>query len=353
MPQTPIFGLRLDEIKAELAKLDIPAFRATQIVQWLYNKGVWEVEAMSNLGKELQEKLKQNFILSPAKIKTVASSQDGQTQKFLLEFTDGKLAETVLMRTRYGASVCISSQAGCAMGCKFCASTLRGLERNLTAGEMLAQATYASYILQKENLRLSHIVVMGSGEPLMNYDNLIRFIKLANAEYALGIGLRHITVSTCGIVPAIKKLQAENLPITLAISLHAPYDELRSKLMPINLKYPLNEVLKAANDYANHTKRQVTYEYVLLAGVNDSNEHANQLSDILRGKLASVNLIPFNSVDERTFKKPDFRTIKNFADILEKRGIVATIRRERGSEVNAACGQLRNRVLKDGKNNEA
>lgn len=346
MNKEEIFGLSLKELKEKISSLELPAFKATQLAKWMYARGVWDFAEMSDLSKSEREMLAQNFIMPPAKIKKRLTSDDGQTDKFLLEFNDGHFAETVLMRTNYGASVCISSQAGCAMGCKFCASTLLGLERNLTAGEMLAQAVHASSVLATEGTRLSHIVVMGSGEPLANFENLTRFLELAHADYSLGISYRHITVSTCGLVPEINQMLELKMPVNLAISLHAATDELRSSLMPINNRYPLAEVLEAANNYANATHRQVTYEYILLAGVNDGLEHASELALLLKDKLAYVNLIPMNAAPEREFTAPSNNRIHAFSKALTSYGIANNIRHERGAEVNAACGQLRAEQMK-------
>ena len=266
------------------------------------------------------------------------------TTKFLLDL-NGARVECVLMRHDYGNSVCISTQAGCAMGCAFCASTLNGLERNLTAGEMLSQVLFINDKLRAESQKVDSIVVMGTGEPLQNFDNLIGFLELIHEPYTLGLSYRKITVSTCGIVPNIKKLAALDLPITLSISLHAPTDELRSQLMPINRTFSIDEVVDAGGSYAQQTGRRVTYEYILIDGVNDSPEHARQLSTLLKDQLANVNLIPINPVVEKNFKRPSARSIKNFVEVLSARGIGSTVRKEFGSEINAACGQLRNRDL--------
>ncbi len=334
-----LFGLTLAELETELAPL--PKFRAKQIAAHIYKHGMKNFDAMNDLPKNLRRELSERYEIKIAELLKRVDSKDGLTTKFLLGLADGAAIEIVLMRHDYGNSVCISSQVGCQMGCKFCASTLKGLERNLTAAEMLGEIFFANEILGKV---IDSVVIMGTGEPLMNYDELIKMLLLLHEDYCLGMSYRKITISTCGIVPAIKKLRDEKIPVTLSISLHAPDDKLRSALMPINSAFDLKSLLAAGNDYAQSTGRRVTYEYILLGGVNDTEEHARRLAKILSGQLANVNLIPFNPVDERSFSPPTNHAIKKFFHFLNTHGISATIRKEMGADVNAACGQLRAKI---------
>ncbi len=334
-----LFGLTLAELETELAPL--PKFRAKQIAAHIYKHGMKNFDAMNDLPKNLRGELSERYEIKIAELLKRVDSKDGLTTKFLLGLADGAAIEIVLMRHDYGNSVCISSQVGCQMGCKFCASTLKGLERNLTAAEMLGEIFFANEILDKA---IDSVVIMGTGEPLMNYDELIKMLRLLHEDYCLGMSYRKITISTCGIVPAIKKLRDEKIPVTLSISLHAPDDKLRSALMPINSAFDLKSLLAAGNDYAQSTGRRVTYEYILLGGVNDTEEHARRLAKILSGQLANVNLIPFNPVDERSFSPPTNHAIKKFFHFLNTHGIGATIRKEMGADVNAACGQLRAKI---------
>ena len=337
-----LYGLTLDELIAELGSIGQKKFRAAQIAAWMYLRGVHSFELMTDLSKDLRRQLSDRFELRAAQLITRLDSP--LTSKFLLELNSARV-ECVLMRHDYGNSVCISSQAGCAMGCAFCASTLNGLDRNLTSGEMLVQVLFINDELRAEAQKVDSIVVMGMGEPLQNFDNLIAFFEMIHAPYTLGMSYRKITVSTCGIVPNIKKLAELGLPITLSISLHAPTNELRSELMPINRTFGIKEVVDAGRYYGERTGRRVTYEYILIEGVNDSPEHARQLSTLLHGQLANVNLIPINPVSERNFKRPTARAIKTFAEVLDSRGIGSTVRKEFGADINAACGQLRNKKI--------
>lgn len=342
-----IFGLTIEQLKEKLKPLGMQPFRAGQIIEWMYQKNVYDFEKMTNLSLDMRTQLQEYFIIDSGKIAVQKDSEDKKTSKMLVEFADGSAVETVLMRQSYGNSICISSQAGCSMGCSFCASTLHGLKRNLTAGEMLAQAMKSQEIVNKDGQRINNIVIMGSGEPLLNYDNVLGFIRLVHEKYCMDIGYRNITVSTSGIIPMMEKLAAEDLPITLSVSLHAPEDELRSRLMPINKKYPLADVIKAADNYAKVTKRRITYEYVLIDGINDNLLQAEQLAKLLAHKLANVNLIPINPVQERNFRRPSQKYIRAFLDFLQKHHINATIRKEMGTDIDAACGQLRNKYLDD------
>ena len=339
MERKNIFGLTLDELETELSPL--PKFRAKQIAAWIYQRGVTSFEEMSDLSKNLRGELAEKFFVQIPQLVKQLDSSDGLTTKFLLKFSDGAAVETVLMRHDYGNSICISTQVGCAIGCKFCASTLKGLDRNLTAAEMLGEIIFIQNFLRGANQKVDTLVIMGTGEPLVNFDNVIKMLRLLHEPYTLGLSYRKVTISTCGIVPAIKRLIDEQIPVTLSISLHAPTNKLRSEIMPINSAFNLNEVLKAGEEYANSTGRRVTYEYILLGGVNDTEEHARQLAKILDGQLANVNLIPVNPVDERNFKPPTHNATQKFFHFLNTHGINVTIRKEMGADVNAACGQLR------------
>jgi 23S rRNA (adenine2503-C2)-methyltransferase len=346
-----LFDLNPAELEKFVTELGLPRFRAKQIAEWL-GRGAPDFASMKNLPADLREQLDAAARTLPVRIVKQLESADNQTTKFLLELSDGERIECVLMRTSYGNSVCVSSQAGCAMGCRFCASTLLGLKRNLTANEMFAQVLVANWHLRFAEAEgvaeaTSHIVVMGTGEPLQNTENLIGFLERANKE--LGISWRRLTVSTCGIVPGIKQLTEWGRPINLAISLHAPNDELRSRLMPINSKYKISEVLDAAFENAARHNRQLMIEYLLVEveGVavhstsNCKEEHAEELSRLLAGKNCMVNLIPWNAVAERDFALPSGNAVHRFQDILIKNGVHTRIRRERGTDIGSACGQLR------------
>ena len=346
MDKKNLFGMTLAELENELS--DLPKFRAKQIAAWIYQRGATSFDEMTDLSKNLRAELQEKFSVQLPKLITEQISDDKLTTKFLLAFSDGAAVETVLMRQDYGNSVCISSQVGCQMGCKFCASTLKGLERNLTAGEMLGEIIFVNNFLAQENQKVDTLVIMGTGEPLTNFENLIKMLRLLHESYTLGLSYRKVTISTCGIVPAIYKLIEENIPVTLSISLHAPTENLRSAIMPINSAFGLQKVLQAGKDYTEKTGRRVTYEYILLGGINDTEEHARQLSKILSGQLANVNLIPVNPVDERNFQRPSNKSVKKFFHFLNTHGITTTIRREMGAGIDAACGQLRSKVLEKG-----
>ncbi|MBQ6976705.1 MAG: 23S rRNA (adenine(2503)-C(2))-methyltransferase RlmN [Selenomonadaceae bacterium] len=339
MDRKNLFGLTIAELETELSPL--PKFRAKQIAAWIYQRGVILFDEMNDLPKNLRAELAEKYFINIATPIKQLDSADGLTTKFLLKFDDGAKVETVLMRHNYGNSVCISSQVGCAMGCKFCASTLKGLDRNLTAAEMLGEIIFIQNFLRGVNQKIDSLVIMGTGEPLVNFDNVIKMLRMLHEDYTLGMSYRKVTISTCGIVPAIKKLIEEKIPVTLSISLHAPTNKLRSEIMPINSAFPLKEVLQAGAEYAEVTGRRVTYEYILLGGVNDTEEHARQLSKLLEGQLANVNLIPVNPVRERNFKPPTHNASQKFLHFLLTHGINVTIRKEMGADVNAACGQLR------------
>ncbi|MFW2488370.1 23S rRNA (adenine(2503)-C(2))-methyltransferase RlmN [Clostridium chromiireducens] len=332
----------LEELKTWMKENNESAFRSTQILSWVY-KGINEFDNMKNIPKPLISKLKENFTISlPTIIEVYKSDIDG-TEKFLLGFEDGNLIESVLMRYKHGNSICISTQIGCAMGCKFCASTIEGRVRNLTTAEILAQVLVVQNYI---NERISNIVLMGSGEPLDNYDNVIKFLELVSADYGLNIGQRHITLSTCGLVPKIYELADKKLSITLAISLHAFSDEKRKEIMPIANKYSIEEIMKSCKYYISKTNRRITFEYALVKDVNDGREDAKALGKLLKGMLCHVNLIPVNEIKENTFKRSSKKTIDDFSEILKSHGIEVTIRREMGSDINAACGQLRRSYIK-------
>ena len=343
-----IFGWTKERLAEALKEHDIPRFRADQIIRWMYQRGAASFDVMDNLAKPLRVRLAEQFSIERPKVISRLHSADGATIKLLYEFVDGQTAETVLMRHPYGNSVCISTQAGCRMGCAFCASTLHGLQRNLTVGEIAAQVIGIADFLRQEGVRVDTIVVMGSGEPLENYENVIAALRLLHEDYTIGLSYRGVTLSTSGIVPGIVRLAEEGIPISLSISLHAPTDALRSEIMPVNHMYPLADLLRAARLYAQQTKRRVTYEYILIRDVNDGVREAEQLAKLLRGQLASVNLIPINPVAERKLFRPDRAAIRRFQKVLEERHIAATLRREMGTDIQAACGQLRNRLMEAG-----
>lgn len=340
-----LFGLFAVEIEGVLAQNGVERYRASQVAEWIYRRQAADFTVMTNLPAALRASFQGLFSIERPREETVRQAKDGRTSKFLLRYQDGAAVETVLMRQAYGNSVCVSTQVGCAMGCRFCSSTLSGLERNLTGGEILSQVMHIQAQLGLRE-RVSSIVIMGGGEPLANLDEVLRFMRLAHEEYVLDMGYRSFTVSTCGLVPGIQRLQEQGLPVTLSISLHAPNDEIRSRIMPISRKYPLRELLTAANEYALTTKRRVTYEYAMIAGINDSPEHARELAGLLRGKLAAVNLIPLNSVPETGLQRSTPDRIAQFAEILKTRRITVTIRKEMGADIEAACGQLRQKYNK-------
>lgn len=332
----------LDELTEYVEGLGEKKFRAKQIFDWYHVKRVRRAEEMNNLPKTLREKLaKTEKSSAVCKEANRQCSSDG-TIKFLFELYDGQMIETVFMKYDYGNSICISSQAGCRMGCKFCASTIGGLIRNLEAEEMLEEVYE---VMRLTGERISNIVVMGTGEPLDNYDNLLRFIRLVTNENGYNLSGRNITVSSCGIVPGIKRLADEKLPITFALSLHAPSDEERKELMPIAFKYTLAETLDACRYYFDTTGRRITFEYSLVAGVNDTADNAERLAKLLKGMNCHVNLIPVNPIEEREYRRSSAEAVKKFKDLLEKKSINVTIRRSVGGDIDAACGQLRRKHL--------
>ncbi len=335
-----ICSLDFGELAEEIAGIGEPSFRSRQIFEWLHVKLVDSFDEMTNLSKKLRERLDSEYEIPVLRTADHQISKVDPTEKFLFELADGNMIESVLMRYSYGNSVCISSQAGCRMGCRFCASTIGGLERNLAPSEMLRQI----YQIQKmTGERVSNVVIMGTGEPLDNYDNFVKFIRMLSDEHGLHISQRNITASTCGIVPNMRRLAGEGFQITLALSLHASSQEKRSSLMPVANRYSLDEVLKACDDYFTQTGRRITFEYSLIAGVNDRPEDTAGLTAILRGRNCHLNLIPVNPVRERDYTRPDRKKAEEFKIKLEKNGINVTIRRERGSDIDGACGQLRRR----------
>ncbi|OIJ13216.1 23S rRNA (adenine(2503)-C(2))-methyltransferase RlmN [Anaerobacillus alkalilacustris] len=341
-----IFSLQFSTLEAWLKDHKEPKFRAGQIFDWLYKKRVTSFDEMTNLSKDLRESLSNDFRLTTLRTLTKQESKDG-TIKFLFELSDGYSIETVVMRHEYGNSVCVTTQVGCRIGCTFCASTLGGLKRNLEAGEIVAQVLQAQRSLDEVGERVSSVVVMGIGEPFDNYDPLVSFLKTINDDKGLNIGARHITVSTSGIIPKIYDFANEKLQINFAISLHAPNTEIRSKLMPINKAYSLDKLMEAVHYYTEKTGRRVTFEYGLFGGVNDKEEHAEQLADLIKRLKCHVNLIPVNDVVERNFVRTSRNQIFKFEKILKNHGVNVTIRREQGHDIDAACGQLRAKERKE------
>ncbi len=337
MGKTDIKSLNEEELRDYLKELGQPKFRADQIFKWLH-MGVNDFDSMTNLPLSLREALKESCYIASVKIvRRLESKLDG-TVKYLYELFDGEYIESVLMKYEHGYTVCISTQVGCRMGCSFCASGLGGLCRNLTASEMLAQITAA----QDDNgIRISNVVMMGMGEPLDNFDNSVRFLQLVSHPKGLNIGLRHISLSTSGVVSGILRLKEYNFPITLSISLHAPDDKIRSSMMAVNKRWNIDELLKACKEYQAVTTRRISFEYALIEGVNDSVECADLLAKRLKGIMCHVNLIPANPVKENSFKKPDKNKIYSFKDQLISRGVNATVRRTLGADIDASCGQLR------------
>lgn len=350
MGKRDIKSLAFSELQEALLSMGEKPFRAKQIYEWMHQKLVTDFDDMSNLSKNLREKLRENFVLTvlePVEVKV--SGIDG-TRKYLFRLADGNVIESVWMQYHHGNSVCISSQVGCRMGCRFCASTLDGLERNLAVSELLEQI-YRIQALTGE--RVSNIVIMGSGEPLDNYENVVRFLHMISDERGLHISQRNITLSTCGLVPGIEKLTQENLQVTLALSLHAPNDEVRRTLMPVANRYALADVLKACKNYYEVTGRRLTFEYSLVRGVNDNLEEARQLAALIKDMHGHVNLIPVNPIRERDYVQSGQKAILDFKNYLEKKGIPVTVRREMGRDINGACGQLRRSFLQSESGEEA
>ncbi len=338
MIKTDIRSLSFDEIKEKTAAIGGKSFLASQIFAWLHKITVVSFDDMTNVSKEMRKILDENFELLNITIdKKLVSFIDG-TVKYLFRLYDGNYIESVVMKYKYGYTICVSSQVGCKMGCSFCASGIAGFVRNLTVGEILSQIYTAQTDL---DIRISHIVMMGVGEPLDNYDNVLKFLSLITNENGQNISMRNISLSTCGLVDKIEKLKELKLQLTLSVSLHAPNDEIRSRTMPVNRRYNIETLLNACREYAEYTGRRISFEYSLISGVNDSDENAKELAMRLKGMLCHVNLIPVNSVKERDYEKPSRQRTEEFRLILEKNGINATVRRTLGSDINASCGQLR------------
>ncbi len=336
--------LTFEELKNFLVEQGEKPFRASQIFAWLH-RGVSSFDEMTDLSVDLRKRLAEVSCVSTLKIAAKLESKIDETKKYLFELEDGNKVESVVMYYKHGITICISCQVGCRMGCKFCASTIGGLVRSLTPGEMLDQILFA----QKDiGDRISNIVMMGIGEPLDNFDNVIKFLENVNNPKGLNIGYRHISLSTCGLVPNIERLRQADIPITLSVSLHAPTDEIRNEIMPVNKAYNISELLGMCRRYSEYTKRRISFEYAIIDGVNDSPRCAQKLAAQLKSMLCHVNIIPVNNVEENNFRKPSPTKIRRFISVLEQNGITATVRRELGSDISASCGQLRrNSVIKE------
>lgn len=335
-------SMTLAEMTEAVRGLGEPAFRGKQIFTWLH-KGVTSFEDMSNLSKALRQKLDEQFYITAPEIVRKQQSQKDGTIKYLWKLRDGNCVETVLMRYHHGNSICISSEVGCAMGCAFCASTKGGLVRRLTPSEMVDQVLFSSL---DSGLEISNVVLMGIGEPLDNYDTVLRFLELINSPEGMNIGMRHISLSTCGLVDRISRLAGKKLQLTLSVSLHAPTDEIRSQIMPVNRKYSVDVLLQACKEYFEKTGRRISFEYAMIRDVNDSKELAELLAKKLDGIAAHVNLIPLNNIEESPLKPSSRKTIMEFQKTLEDRGIPCTVRRTLGSDIDASCGQLRRKYEK-------
>lgn len=336
-----IYGIKREDLEKYFLNMNEKKFKALQVFEWIYDKKVTSFYEMTNIKKELQEKLEKDFSFNLITIEK--KQEDRGVKKYLFKLFDGNYVEAVLMEHDYGLSICVSSEVGCNMGCAFCESGRLKKVRNLGTYEMVEQIMLVEADIKK---RISSVVIMGIGEPLDNYDNVMDFIKIINDPKGIAIGARHITLSTCGIVPKLRDLMEENIQINLAISLHAPNSELRDKLMPINKAYKLDLLMSTIKEYISKTNRRVTIEYVMLDGVNDRESHANELASLLKGLNVYVNLIPYNETNHIEYKRADKEQIMKFYDTLKKRGINVTIRKEFGSKIDAACGQLRSKEVK-------
>lgn len=338
MDKKDIKSMTLPELEAEMTALKLPKFRAAQIFDWLQKRCVNSFDEMTNLSKDLRALLSEKYYIASCEIEDRFESKLDDTVKYLFRLNDGECIESVLMKYNHGWSICISSQVGCRMGCKFCASTIGGLKRSLTASEMLSQIMSA----QKDmGIRISNIVMMGIGEPFDNYDNVIRFLQLVGDEKGLNIGMRHISISTCGRVDGIRKFMELDSQITLSVSLHAPNDKIRDTIMPINKKWNVGELISACRDYFAKTGRRISFEYAMIKGVNDSRECADELIELLGGMICHINLIPANEVRENDYHRSD--RVHEFCDYLNRHGMNATVRRTLGADISASCGQLRQR----------
>lgn len=340
-----IRALTSEELTSEIIEMGFPRFRAKQIYSWVQEKCVSSFDEMTNIPLTMKTALSEKFSFYGCKINTKLVSKIDGTVKYLFELYDGEYIESVVMKYKYGYSICVSSQVGCKMGCTFCASAIGGFVRQLSAGEMLSEI----FTAQKDlGIKINHLVLMGTGEPLDNFDNVMRFIELLTDEKGQNMSIRHISLSTCGIVPKIYDLADRKLGLTLSVSLHAPNNQIRSKSMPVNNRYDIDELLKACRYYENTTGRRISFEYAMISGLNDSDSAAEELASRLKGTLCHVNLIPVNNVRERNYEKSSQDRQKQFASILEKNGITATVRRTLGSDINASCGQLRASKRKTG-----
>ena len=344
MAQADIKSLSLDELTDEMAVLGLPKYRAEQIFEWLHRKSVCTFDEMSNISKTVREELSNLYYISVANIEKKQVSCYDETVKYLFKLNDGEYVEAVLMSYHHGYTICISTQVGCKMGCTFCATGKSGFSRNLAPSEMLAQIQAAQL---DNSIRISNVVLMGMGEPLDNYDNVIKFLSLVSSDKGLNIGMRHITLSTCGVVPKIYELAKLKLQITLAVSLHAPRDEIRSKTTPINRRYNLERLIDACFAYSKATGRRITFEYAMIDGVNDSDKCAYELARLLKGLMCHINLIPVNNVTGAGYKKSKKDRLNSFSKILESNGITATVRRTLGSDIDASCGQLKRRLTEE------
>lgn len=335
--KTNIKNMTIKELEIFFGMIGEQKFRAKQVFQWIY-RGVYGFEEMTDLSKALREKLEEEATIEALELLKLQVSKKDGTRKYLFKLSDGNTIETVYMKYKFGNSICVSSQAGCRMGCSFCASAVNGFQRNLTASEMVDQILAVE---KDSNTKISNVVVMGTGEPFDNYNNLAKFIELINAKEGLNLGMRSITVSTCGIIPKIKEFAREFPQVNLAISLHAPNDKMRSQIMPINDKYTMDELIETCRNHVEKTGRRITFEYALIKGFNDQIGHAEELASKLRGMICHVNIIPLNQVEESRLKGVEREEAEKFKEMVEKRGVQATVRREMGSDIDAACGQLR------------
>lgn len=344
MERKDILSMSFDELAVELKELGLPKFRTTQIYDWLHKKGAKSFDEMTNISKDLIAILNNNFVIFSCNIEKKLVSSYDNTVKYLFSLPDGEYLECVVMNYKYGYTICVSTQVGCKMGCAFCASGIGGFKRQLAPSEILSQI----YTAQRDmGVRISRIVLMGMGEPLDNYENVLRFLDLVSNEKGLNIGMRHISLSTSGIVPRIYDLLDEKLQLTLSVSLHAPNNRIRSQIMPVNKSWDIDELLNACKIYGDKTSRRISFEYAMMKGVNDTPECARELASRLKGILCHVNLIPANEVPEKGHQRSDDNSINIFKDILEKQGLAVTVRRTLGSDINASCGQLRREKIKE------
>lgn len=349
MEPTDIKSMTLPELQNAILELGLPKFRAAQIYSWIHERQAESFDEMTNLSKDLRASLGATFTLYNCKILQKFESRLDGTIKYLFQLNDGETVESVLMKYKYGYSICVSSQVGCAMKCRFCASTIDGCVRNLRPSEILSQV-YAA--MRDTGVRISHLVMMGMGEPLQNYENTLRFLELITSDKGINMSARHISISTCGIVPRIYDLVKTNPQFTLSVSLHAPNDEIRSQIMPVNQKWSVDELLKACRYYVNTTSRRISFEYAMMSGINDSDDCARELARKLKGMLCHINLIPANEVRENDYVRSSNQRLQAFARILEENGITTTVRRTLGSDIDASCGQLRRKQKKEAESRE-